>query len=33
MKNNNHALVQVAEDKGFPVDQLERNRALRPGQP
>ena len=27
------ALVQVAEDKGFPVDQLERNRALRPGQP
>ena len=28
-----HALVQVAEDKGFPVDQLERNRALRPGQP
>ena len=25
------ALVQVAEDKGFPVGQLERNRALRPG--
>jgi len=27
------ALVQVAEDKGFPVDQLERNRTLRPDNP
>lgn len=27
------ALVQVAKDKGFAVDQLERNRALRPGKP
>ncbi|WP_290522539.1 lipocalin family protein [Alcanivorax sp.] len=27
------ALVQVAESKGFPVDQLERNRNLRPASP
>ena len=27
------ALVQVAQSKGFPVDQLERNRNLRPEAP
>ncbi len=27
------ALVQVAQSKGFPVDQLERNRNLRPASP